>query len=245
MAGPGGGGEDGSGQEKLPLPSVEEAGGNQGLPRRLLYLKSAMRHIREEPVSPEELARGASRKSGSPLSPFLLPDGGWHRDTIERGRLTPEEGVDIKIPHVRKHQEAIQGGALASPSGTLGTAQEGREGGAVTETRFTNRMAGRGYSRQVAMRREDRTERELARAGGLLMGEDTQALNAAIRREAVLDFLMNRDGSYFHHHKRMTRAEFEADKKLSQAFKLLATSFVGQEDSADREEIVAIVEARR
>ncbi|PHJ24093.1 gamma-glutamyl hydrolase [Cystoisospora suis] len=219
-------GEDGSGEERLPLPSVEEASGNQGLPRRLLHLKSAKLLSRDEPMSREELAGGASRESGLYRSPFFLPDGSWRRDAMTRDRLTLKEGVQIKIPDVQEHQEAIQGGP-------------------VTETRFIDRMIGQGNSRKVAMPREDGTERALAPAGCPFMEDDTQALNEAVRPGAVIDFLMNRDASYFHHHKRMTRAEFEADKRLSQAFKLLATSFVGQEDSADREEIVAIVEARR
>lgn len=113
------------------------------------------------------------------------------------------------------------------------------------ETRFVGDMAKEGYYRGTDMPWEQGSAPGLARAGNTPMDEDSQALKETFQTAAVMDFLRKQHTSYFHHHRRMTRAEFEADKKLRQAFKLIATSFVGSEDSDDREEIVAIVEARR
>ncbi|PFH36463.1 gamma-glutamyl hydrolase [Besnoitia besnoiti] len=71
------------------------------------------------------------------------------------------------------------------------------------------------------------------------------ALQNVTRAEAIAALLQEQPSSYFHHHRRMTRVEFESDPHLTKNFQLVATARVGDGSNPDgSDEIVAIVEAK-
>ncbi|KEP65085.1 UNVERIFIED_CONTAM: gamma-glutamyl hydrolase [Hammondia hammondi] len=75
--------------------------------------------------------------------------------------------------------------------------------------------------------------------------DDGDALEEVTKSKNVAMLLQSQAASYFHHHRRMTRVEFERDPHLSETFQLVATAVVGNGTNRDEsDEIVAIVEAK-
>ncbi|KFH14192.1 gamma-glutamyl hydrolase [Toxoplasma gondii MAS] len=93
------------------------------------------------------------------------------------------------------------------------------------------------YSSDVPLSAGERTTRD-----GI---DDDDTLEEVTKPKSVAMLLQSQPASYFHHHRRMTRVEFERDPHLSRTFQLVATALVGDGTNRDEsDEIVAIVEAK-